>query len=352
MSLSLLLDYRPEDTKEHSFEVSLFAELFNEMLMRDFGFNIFRALHDLPDKTKEKEEKKKKDDNKKKEKEEKKDEDKEKKTEEEPKKDDEKKRDAKKDDKRTDESEDEDEEEDDKKKDKRKKERVKLYTKDKHLLLSFVYFDQTHCGYIFDKDIEDLLYTLGLNLSRAQVRKLVGKVVTRDSLHYRKLTDKPWDEESVTVTDSEKEANHLRCLATGNKKLLPVFNADDHVEKKPKLEDSEEQTKSIDDGILMCSAFFLKNINDIFISGMVMFRGALMDVGKLLQQLERSEKARLETESRMVDLKNENSKLSDKFTKSNSTIKHLNTELKDCKEKLRNVEDSLTKVNVYYIVIF
>ena len=27
MSLSLLLDYRPEDTKEHSFEVSLFAEL-------------------------------------------------------------------------------------------------------------------------------------------------------------------------------------------------------------------------------------------------------------------------------------------------------------------------------------
>lgn len=32
MSLSLLLDYRREDTKEHSFEVSLFAELFNEML--------------------------------------------------------------------------------------------------------------------------------------------------------------------------------------------------------------------------------------------------------------------------------------------------------------------------------
>ena len=48
MSLSLLLDYRPEDTKEHSFEVSLFAELFNEMLMRDFGFNIYKNLYLLP----------------------------------------------------------------------------------------------------------------------------------------------------------------------------------------------------------------------------------------------------------------------------------------------------------------
>lgn len=61
MSLSLLLDYRQEDTKEHSFEVSLFAEMFNEMLMRDAGFNIYKALSVLPDpvsKNKEKGEKK------------------------------------------------------------------------------------------------------------------------------------------------------------------------------------------------------------------------------------------------------------------------------------------------------
>ncbi|KAH7983415.1 hypothetical protein HPB52_011768 [Rhipicephalus sanguineus] len=56
MSLSLLLDYRQEDNKEHSFEVSLFAELFNEMLIRDFGFNIYRALLEAPE---QKEEKKK-----------------------------------------------------------------------------------------------------------------------------------------------------------------------------------------------------------------------------------------------------------------------------------------------------
>ena len=44
MSLSVLLDYRQEDQKESSFEVSLFAELFNEMLLRDFGLKIYRIL--------------------------------------------------------------------------------------------------------------------------------------------------------------------------------------------------------------------------------------------------------------------------------------------------------------------
>ncbi len=44
MSLSLLLDYRSDDNKEGTFEVSLFAELFNEMLMRDAGFKLYRSL--------------------------------------------------------------------------------------------------------------------------------------------------------------------------------------------------------------------------------------------------------------------------------------------------------------------
>ncbi|KAJ8976243.1 hypothetical protein NQ317_003586 [Molorchus minor] len=176
------------------------------MLIRDFGFNIFRALHELPEKEDERkrDSEKKKDDERKDEsersheKEKNQDEHEEKKDT----KEDERKK-EKREEKKSDESEDDDDgDEDDEKgkkkdKDKKKKERVKMYTSDRHLLLSFVYFDQTHCGYIFDKDIEDLLYTLGLNLSRAQVRKLVSKVVTRDSLHYRKLTDKPKDDEFI-----------------------------------------------------------------------------------------------------------------------------------------------------------
>lgn len=271
MSLSLLLDYRQEDSKEHSFEVSLFAELFNEMLIRDFGFNIYKALYELPEKLKEekkdKDEKNKdeKDERSKMEKEEKSKVEKEEKSKGEKEKknnsvDDKKGEDKKsedeqecekveqeesdekekKEEKNKDESENDDEDDREKKRDRKgytkkesttKKDKVKLYTKDKHLLLSFVYFDQTHCGYIFDKDIEELLYTLGLKLSRAQIRKLVGKVVIRDSLHYRKLTDKPKEEEPAADDVPINEID-WQIVGIGNKKYMPIFKTQKTIEER------------------------------------------------------------------------------------------------------------------------
>lgn len=44
-----------------------------------------------------------------------------------------------------------------------------MVTYDKDLLMAFVYFDQSHCGYLLEKDLEEIMYTLGLHLSRAQV---------------------------------------------------------------------------------------------------------------------------------------------------------------------------------------
>jgi len=44
-----------------------------------------------------------------------------------------------------------------------------LYTADRALLLACVYFDQSHAGYLLDKDVEDIIHTTGLQLSRAQV---------------------------------------------------------------------------------------------------------------------------------------------------------------------------------------
>lgn len=84
---------------------------------------------------------------------------------------------------------------------------------------------------------------------------------------------------------------------------------------------------------------------------MVKYNGALVDVGKLMSQLERSEKARVDTEGCMVDLKNENGKLQEKVSKSSSSIKHLNSELKEYKEKLKTNEESLFKVTVCNIHI-
>lgn len=80
--------------------------------------------------------------------------------------------------------------------------------------------------------------------------------------------------------------------------------------------------------------------------GLVTFRGSLVDVSKLIAQLDRSDRARTDTESRMVDLKNENVKLSEKYNKSNIVIKNLTSEIKEFKEKLKNSEEMLEKVTV------
>ncbi|KAF7387308.1 hypothetical protein HZH68_012985 [Vespula germanica] len=366
MSLSVLLDYRPEDTKEHSFEVSLFAELFNEMLMRDFGFRIYRSLCNLPERPKEKDEDKKKD-----KKEDKRDEKKDDRRREDDRKcnkkeerRDEKKREGskdKKDDKeaknktddkdrekeKNDDDDDDDYEEsedDDSVKDGKKdrdkdgkKRKIKLYTYDPYLLLSFVYFDQTHCGYIFDKDIEELIYTLGLNLSRAQVRKLVQKVVTRDSLHYRKLTDRAKDdngkdEKDVDKSDNGKTQNEeelLRSLALGNKKLLPVFVSSGPPSKRARRDDKSTgitEEESIPEGF-------------------VLYKGSLLDVEKLVGQLKRSEKARLDTENRMIELQNELGIVNEKSLKQTNSLKGLSEDLKIYKDKLRCTDEKFKKVS-------
>lgn len=46
-----------------------------------------------------------------------------------------------------------------------------MVTHNKELLMAFVYFDQSHCGYLLERDLEEILYTLGLHLSRAQVNR-------------------------------------------------------------------------------------------------------------------------------------------------------------------------------------
>lgn len=53
------------------------------------------------------------------------------------------------------------------------------------LLLSFIYFDTTQCGYIFQNDLENLFAIIGLNLSRSQIKKVLAKLTTRHAVYYR-----------------------------------------------------------------------------------------------------------------------------------------------------------------------
>ncbi|XP_029338364.1 cell division cycle and apoptosis regulator protein 1 isoform X2 [Mus caroli] len=350
MSLSVLLDYRLEDNKEHSFEVSLFAELFNEMLQRDFGVRIYKSLLSLPEKEdkKDKEKKSKKEERKDK-KEEREDDidepkpkrrksgdDKDKKEDRDERKKEEKRKDDSKDDDETEEdnnqdeydpmeaeeAEDEDddrEEEEVKRDDKRdvsryckdraakdkEKEKPQMVTVNRDLLMAFVYFDQSHCGYLLEKDLEEILYTLGLHLSRAQVKKLLNKVVLRESCFYRKLTDTSKDDEN------HEESEALQEDMLGNRLLLPTPTV------KQESKDGEENV------------------------GLIVYNGAMVDVGSLLQKLEKSEKVRAEVEQKLQLLEEKTDEDGKTILNLENSNKSLSGELREVKKDLAQLQENL-----------
>uniref|UniRef100_A0A8C2Q436 Cell division cycle and apoptosis regulator 1 n=1 Tax=Cyprinus carpio TaxID=7962 RepID=A0A8C2Q436_CYPCA len=355
MSLSVLLDYRLEDNKEHSFEVSLFAELFNEMLQRDFGYRIYKAFTCLPskDERKDKKVKAKKEADRRDVKKEKDEENGEPATkrmreEDEKRKDEEKERGIKREESKDDddnedgssnnnadeydplEAEDADDYDDDDKddedsngrdrrddrrderkskersskdKDEKKKQMVTL---NKDLLMAFVYFDQSHSGYLLEKDLEEIMYTLGLHLSRAQVKKLLNKPLVRESCHYRKLTDRPKDEPSPILTSDALIDNFL-----GNQSLLPSLKI------KREAEDSGES------------------------SSLIVYKGSMVDVESMMQKLEKSEKAREEIEQKLMqqDIKmEEDSKHVKELEAANRSLQ---MELEEVKNNLSETENNL-----------
>jgi len=340
MSLSVLLDYRPEDNKEHSFEVSLFAESFNEMLMRDFGFSIYKKLNTIPEK---KEEPKK----------EKKDEiesgknDKNGSTKEGDKKGSEGEKDSASDTKSdsaadkstpsgaaadTEKKSDKDksaeadgparkkrkEDDDDDKvsiassatattdrKKTGKEERRKWVTVDKEALLAFVYYDTTHTGYIEDKDLEDMFYTLGMQVSRAQVRAIVQKHCSRDALHYRRFTDKP-EQNIETVLANQKQIDIVK-LAKGNK--IDAALSGGVVDQQGEAD-----------------------------SGVVMYNGAVLELDKVMSKLDKSENNRLEVERQMRTLQDDNESLKSKAERSDEKVKRLSADLKKTTDKLQTTK--------------
>merc|ERR1740137_266992 len=285
-SLSVLLDYRTEDNKEGTFEVSLFAELFNEMFIRDSAFKLYKAIHNAQEKPKEK-------------KEEKKEESEVDKTE------------VKNENKE--ESKEENKEEPKPTEEKREpsveiteeKEKV-MITKDKDLLLGCSYFDLSHCGYIESKDIEDILFPLELDLSRAEIKKLASKLAVKDQVAYRSLVDGEEGEDDIENTQETTAED----LARGFKKFIPG--------------DGEEKPAELN-----------------LAENMVQYKGSVIDVAKLQERLDKSEKVRSATDLKLIELQKKFSNLKDSNDKSERSRDKLSSDLRDVKKKARGLEDDL-----------
>merc|ERR1719319_544220 len=280
-SLSVLLDYRTEDNKEGTFEVSLFAELFNEMFMRDSAFKLYRAITNAAEKVKEEKKKEEKKEDKKEEEPTKKEHEEEKKEGDEEKKEEAKKEETKEEKKREGSVEITEE---------KKEEPKKLVTVNKDLLLACSYFDLSHCGYFESKDVEDIILTLPLDLSRAEIKKMASKLVAgKDQVNYRQLTDFPQGDETI----------------------------------------GEE--------------------------GVVAFRGSVVDVGKLMEKLDKSETVRAATDLKLTELQKDLGQVKGENSRFSASKEKLNTDLKDVRKKLREreVELKISKMteNKYFDVL-
>ncbi|CAG7720935.1 unnamed protein product [Allacma fusca] len=290
-SLNTLRDYRLADNKEQSFEVSLCSEFFNEMLQRDFAFRIYRELVYQAN-TEDKEEKIStvpvvtKDES------------------------------------------------------PVKKRKIstsssitgiaattKSKTVDPHLLLAFIFFDHTRCGYITDSDLEDLCLSLGLGLSRSQVRKLVQKVCTKGSLHYRKWTDVQVEDGVVVAEPRDDTQNSSSSLLSqGIKASLPTFG------KAKLLLDIQDIVISSEDGDALA-----KETQSLLAA--CDSDPSLVDVTKLRDQLEKNEKDRMtldtnikllksslnETKVQALELKKVNGGLKDELLRVKETVKKYET---------------------------
>lgn len=128
--------------------------------------------------------------------------------------------------------------------------------------------------------------------------------------------------------------NKLKCTFSfiGNKKLLPVFVGGGPASKRARRED----------------CILEKSDEEMTPEGIVMYKGSLLDVEKLVSQLKRSEKARLDTEDRMMELQHEVTVINEKCAKQTNSIKGLSEDLKMYKDKLRGTEEKFKKVSVSF----
>lgn len=179
-----------------------------------------------------------------------------------------------------------------------------MVTHNRELLMAFVYFDQSHCGYLLERDLEEILYTLGLHLSRAQIKKLMNKPVVRESCHYRKLTDRGKDEPAPTFTETHTD-NLL-----GNRALLPT----------PKVRPQATASES---------------------GNLIVYNGAMVDIGSMMQKLEKSEKAREEIEQKLFVQDNKMEEDVKAISQLEQTNSALSKELEQVKEALSRAQEAL-----------
>ncbi|XP_048368911.1 cell cycle and apoptosis regulator protein 2 isoform X2 [Sphaerodactylus townsendi] len=169
-------------------------------------------------------------------------------------------------------------------------------------LLAFIYFDLNFCGYLHQRDVEKLLLTLGLHLCKEQVKRLVNRVVTQFVCRYRSLH---YNRQEGTEPGPDEES-------LGNLALLPSSSL-------PK--DHTKSTLETPSGNL------------------VSYDGAVLNVSKLLEKAEQRENSRLYLENKIHTLELKLEETQTRFSATEASNKALTSEVQELQKRLAEMEE-------------
>lgn len=208
-----------------------------------------------------------------------------------------------------------------------KHDRVRLLTSQPDLLLAFVYFDQSHAGYLVDRDMEEIVFTLGLQLSRAQVKKLVSKFSSKDMINYRKLTDIPQNlkrvDDSIDTSTTAVSNQDEMILSLGNCQLVVRTERDASfmsaaAHKRPRRDVGDEGAEGP------------------AVEGVVLHNGAFVDIDSVMLNLSNSEKSRISSETKLKELQQELDNLRTSCGSKELANQTMSSEILELKKKLRD----------------
>lgn len=167
-------------------------------------------------------------------------------------------------------------------------------------LLAFVFFDANWCGYLHRRELEKLLLTLGLGLSAEQAKQLVSRVVTQNICQYRGLQY------------SRQEGTDLpEDMLLGNLDLLPAAGKS----AKPSAVPAEPR-------------------------GLVAHNGSWINVGSLLQRAEQQDSGRLYLENKIHTLELKLEESHSRLSATDVSNKSLVAEMQELRARLAAAEET------------
>ncbi|KAB0396376.1 hypothetical protein E2I00_016951, partial [Balaenoptera physalus] len=199
-------------------------------------------------------------------------------------------------------------------------------------LLAFVFFDANWCGYLHRRDLERILLTLGLRLSAEQAKQLVSRVVAQNICQYRSLQYSRPEGPDGGLPEEVLFGAYCALRPSGDGGagcFLPGPSLNLFTALLGNLDLLPPPGKSAKPGAAPVEH-----------KGLVSHNGSLINVGNLLQRAEQQDSGRLYLENKIHTLELKLEESHNRFSATEVTNKTLAAEMQELRTRLAEAEET------------